>query len=422
MILITIIIFFVILMQRVGVNKAFVAFYFYTLFDKGLSFGGALQIKDVILIIFILIFLTRTKIAYKYKYPFMLCTFISVFSYIATAYVSIEPHWPFTILKCIRYFGLPVCFYYYVIRGQNVFPSFVRALLYFSLFVFLYSMLETIIGTSPIVNFINDYNGNGYNMDETFRYGLKRVQAVFIHSTALGYYCVTVVAFFMLFMNNKFRVLYSINNRLYWLVIWGLTITAFLTGTRSAIIPIVIVYFWNYKFKILKVKNLLGYAIIICIAYFLASIYLADYLSSIWNSILNTNDNAVGSSTDMRDRQFEIAFYYWAQAPILGNGAGYTFDVVTPQNVDMYGAESIWMPLLIDNGIVGCVAYLLCYISAFKYILSNKFSMSGIMFLGLIFFVNTATSVPGFDISFILILVMSIVAILQQQNIKLQKT
>lgn len=413
--------FFLFLIWRKGVSKAFVIFFIYSLLDKGLSFGGPLQVKDVILVAFLLLLFNRKRLVSKYKYPFVLCSLLSVVSYIATAYVSTEPHWPFTIMKCIRYFGFPICFYYYVIKSKNVFPSFVRGLLYFSLFIFLYSIVETIIGTSPIVNFVNDYNGSGYNMDEAFRYGVKRIQAVFIHSTALGYYCALVISFFMLFVSKRFRILYGISESLYFLVIAGLIVTAFLTGTRSAIIPIAIVLAWKYKSEIFKVKNLLGYTAIFCIVVFLASTYLADYLNSILESVLNTNDNAVGSSTDMRFTQFEIAFYYWAQAPLLGNGAGYTFEVVTPQNIEMYGAESIWMPLLIDNGIIGCIAYLMCYVSALKYILSNKFNINSIVFLGLIFLINTATSVPGFDISFILILVMSIVAILQEQNLKLQR-
>lgn len=406
---------FCFLIKQIGKNKAFTIFFFYSLLDKGLSLGGPLAVKDVVLVIFLII-LFDGRDSRKDKYPFFFCSLLSVVSYLISACLASEPHWPFTILKCIRYFLFPLCFYYYVIRN-NIISYFVKCLVFFSGFIIVYSFIELILGTSPIVNFINDYNDSGYNMDETFRYGIKRIQAVFIHSTALGYYCATVVAFLLLFVNEQVRSLSKVSNLCYWFVIIGLTIISFLTGTRSAIIPVIFVLLWYSKNKILNINYLIFYIVTLTALFFVAQLYLSDYLNNVLESILNTNDNAVGSSTDMRQVQFELAFFYFMKSPIWGNGPSYTFDEVTPHNPEMYGAESIWMPLMIDNGIVGCIAYLSCYIYCIKHIMQSDNKIDSLFLLGLLLFINTATSVPGFDVSYIFILILCCVA-LQKYKIK----
>lgn len=406
---------FCILIKHLGSAKAFTIFFFYSLFDKGLSLTGPLQVKDLILFLFLII-LTNKIVKIKKQYPFYICTLISVASYFLTAFMVTEPHWPFTILKCVRCFIMPICFYYFVIR-ENTFLYFVKYLLYFSFFIIIYSLIELYLGTSPIVNFINDNNGGGMVMDEVFRYGVKRIQAVFIHSTALGYYCATVVAILLFFVNEQVRSLSKVSNLCYWFVIIGLTIISFLTGTRSAIIPVVFVFLWYSKNKILNINYLIFYIVTLIALFFVAQLYLSDYLNNVLESILNTNDNAVGSSTDMRQVQFELAFFYLMKSPIWGNGPSYTFDEVTPNNPEMYGAESVWMPLMIDNGIVGCIAYLSCYIYCIKYIMQSDNKIDSLFLLGLLLFINTATSVPGFDVSYIFILILCCVA-LQKYKIK----
>lgn len=399
---------FLALILIVKEQRAFSLFTIYCFLDKGLSFSGPFQIKDVILLIFISLLFIKKKQYVCSNYPMIFCSILSAFSYLISTYLAQESHWPFTILKCVRYFLLPVCFYYFICKSRKELFFFIKALLGFSIFIVIYSFLELSIGTSPIVNFINDYNGSGYNMDETFRYGVKRIQAVFIHSTSLGYYCVSVIAFLLFFVNKNIRRVANLNNILYISTIVGLSIVVFLTGTRSAIVPLAAIYAYTFRKNIFQMKNFFLLVVCSIICYIIASAYLGSYFDSIITSVLNTNDNAVGSSSDMREKQFEIAFLYWSMAPIFGHGAGYTFDIVTPSNPDMYGAESIWMPLLIDNGILGCFAYLTCYWTSLKFLLKKVFSLSDIIFLMLLLLMNTTTSVPGFDVSFIFMLVFAV--------------
>ena len=413
-----IILVFIILIKILNVQKAFSIFIIYNFLDKGLSLVGPLQVKDIILFIFLLILLSKKRLLTENKYPLTFCSLLSIASYFLSTYFSQSPHWPFTIIKCIKYFGLPLCFYYYIaiswkLKGMQYF---IKYMFLFSIFLVLYAFIELIIGTSPIVNFINEHNGTGYNLDETFRFGIKRIQTVFTHATTLGYFSVVFISFLLLFIDKNICQSLNIKQSHYWIVITGLIVTTFLSGTRSALIPLAFIFIYYLRSKIFKLKYLIVYAFLFCLILFFAKTYGGDYFDSIINSILNLNDTSIGSTTDMRDRQIEITFLYWSLAPIVGHGSGYTFETVTVMNPDMFGAESIWMPLLIDNGILGVIAYIVCYIACWKYLKKYHKAFNGMIFLLIIFFINTTTSVPGLDISFIFILVFGISALAKFSN------
>lgn len=381
-------------------NKSFYSFFAYNILDKGLSLIGPLMVKDVILLIFLsLFFIHRQK--YQGEYALLSCSLISIFSYFISTAFSSNPHWPVTILNCLRYFAIPFLLFHFLQSSKDI-AYFIKVTLYTSILITIYSLIELKLGTSPIINFINVHNGNGYNLDDTYRYGLKRVQAVFVHATSLGYYSVTIISFLLLFLRNRQTMIrYNINLNIYIITIIGLTICTFLSGTRSAIFPLFCIYIYTLRTYIFKFKSLVIVTFILFCLYIIASEYFNEYLVTVTKSILDTNDSSIGGSTDdMRSRQFEIAIEYWSNSPIIGFGTGKTFEEVTVQNPDMYGAESIWMPLLIDNGILGCIAYFLCYINSFFYV--KKELLNTLLFLAILLLMNTTTSVPGLNISLIL--------------------
>lgn len=397
---IIIIFIFIFLIIKCGVTKAFILFFAYNILDKGLSLIGPLMVKDVILLIFLsLFFIHRQK--YQGKYALLSCSLISIFSYFISTSFSSNPHWPVTILNCLRYFAIPFLLFHFLQSSKDI-AYFIKVTLYTSILITIYSLIELKLGTSPIINFINVHNGNGYNLDDTYRYGLKRVQAVFVHATSLGYYSVTIISFLLLFLRNRQTMIrYNINLNIYIITIIGLTICTFLSGTRSAIFPLFCIYIYTLRTYIFKFKSLVIVTFILFCLYIIASEYFNEYLVTVTKSILDTNDSSIGGSTDdMRSRQFEIAIEYWSNSPIIGFGTGKTFEEVTVQNPDMYGAESIWMPLLIDNGILGCIAYFLCYINSFFYV--KKELLNTLLFLAILLLMNTTTSVPGLNISLIL--------------------
>ena len=70
-----------------------------------------------------------------------------------------------------------------------------------------------------------------------------------------------------------------------------------------------------------------------------------------------------GSNSDMRRIQFELALYYMTMHPIWGNGLSYSWThVVARFSKEALGLESVWFPIMIDRGIVGCFVYLSFYL------------------------------------------------------------
>ena len=159
---IIIIFIFIFLTIKCGTTKAFILFFAYNILDKGLSLIGPLMVKDVILLIFLsLFFIHRQK--YQGEYALLSCSLISIFSYFISTAFSSNPHWPVTILNCLRYFTIPFLLFHFLQSSKDI-AYFIKVTLYTSILITIYSLIELKLGTSPIINFINVHNGNGYNL------------------------------------------------------------------------------------------------------------------------------------------------------------------------------------------------------------------------------------------------------------------
>ena len=82
-----------------------------------------------------------------------------------------------------------------------------------------------------------------------------------------------------------------------------------------------------------------------------------SFMLEIIDSFVNS-DKVHGSNSDMRMEQLLVTLIYWARSPIWGNGNGFVWTFVKEVDADIAGAESIWFQVLLDQGLVGAVAYL----------------------------------------------------------------
>ena len=112
----------------------------------------------------------------------------------------------------------------------------------------------------------------------------------------------------------------------------------------------------------------------------------------------------------MREEQLVISLVYWLQNPIFGNGPTYTFTTVKEADAGIQGAESIWFILMIEYGVIGCIAFLTTIIASIYYLYKNK--MTPLIFLVLMFFVNKSlSSVPGISEGFFLLYIVFLVRV-----------
>lgn len=232
-----------------------------------------------------------------------------------------------------------------------------------SLFIIvLYAIIEQLIHSNPLSQLL-------YPSDETtyaknvlgelaFRYGLYRCKSLLVFSSTLGCFGITMAYLFFQVKNMTNYFQYKNKSRLsnYKLLLLLCFIAIAFSTTRS----VFLVTFIIAMGCILQYRNSISKSN--------TSIYIIGILGLIFfflgggDDLINTmfgsmNKNNIGSSPEMRMNQLDISLYYFNQSPIWGNGLNYIFKVVSEQDPDIYGAESIWFQLLVNYGIVGCITY-----------------------------------------------------------------
>lgn len=189
------------------------------------------------------------------------------------------------------------------------------------------------------------------------RYGMVRVYSFFDIHIAFGCACVLLLYMYLYFYKRNCAYL---NNKkiLYGAIL--LFIGVLLSNSKTPMVGLLFFLFAFFSFsQIFNAKTIL----VACVLVVVIFIYAPNYL----NNITALFDSSVaeeggGSNVAMRTRQFEVAFSLFAQNPLFGNGVGAIG--VFMQNVsnsDLLGAESSWLKILPERGLLGVVVYLVLY-------------------------------------------------------------
>lgn len=261
-------------------------------------------------------------------------------------------------------------------------------------------VIATILSINGLIETLTRYNillnvaiGTGLYSPSTpviteVRYGLKRAQSAFAMHTSWGGYC--FLAFCFLFYLKKYcKITFRYSNVL--LILLGANL--FFTGTRSAFLGFLVALLTFIDVKDFKRKKVWG-LILLVIA--LSPLFLG-YFSDVASSITDTS-KVSGSSSDMREAQFDICFYYLSQSPWIGNGIAYTWEYVLPQNKDLLGAESLWIPVLIDQGWLGALAVSVIFIASAWYLYKHYSLKYCFVVVGFLVF-NSMSSIPNIHLT-----------------------
>ena len=87
---------------------------------------------------------------------------------------------------------------------------------------------------------------------------------------------------------------------------------------------------------------------------------LGGWVLTLADSFVNSDTAVSGSSMDMRLMQFSVILPFFFNSPIWGNGYAYTWTFVKAVDSDLLGAESVWLQIPVDFGIIGIIAYVIC--------------------------------------------------------------
>ena len=186
--------------------------------------------------------------------------------------------------------------------------------------------------------------------------GLFRAQAFMSISITYGAYCLMFFLFYFFFTNKYpiYNFYKKTKNKIFTL---GLAFGAFLSGSKSPIMALMVGFV-----PLLKVKWLLNIKIILplVIALGLSLPMVTGMYDDIYDAMTaeNTWDYQGGSSLAMREMQLNVSLTEFNKSPIIGNGTKYLAHAMDYYGAELLGAESIWFGLLIEKGIVGIVAFI----------------------------------------------------------------
>ncbi len=219
------------------------------------------------------------------------------------------------------------------------------------LFLDAYAMVESVTIENPFLDYLRSCGVDIPKQAAHYvRYGLYRSQSLTVWTSIMAIASGLGAIFLAFsFFEKKLKptpILY-----LTWVFCM---IGVFISGTRSAMAVTAIGAFCFLK-KLINFK----YIVILSLVGFVAVSITGDFFSEVVNSFVNPEE-AGGSSVEQRSLQFLVAYRYWMNAPILGNGLDFT-NFLVAQEVGLLGAESILFRLLIDRGLVGLFSFLFLY-------------------------------------------------------------
>lgn len=320
---------------------------------------------------------------------FCLAVFLMSISYIISNYYASSQHTPSVIANIIQLFLIFV-FVDYLKTYPTLKVYAFKCVVVMAAILTINGLIETVTRYNILLNIA--INTGLYSPDTRIitevRYGLKRAQSAFAMHTSWGGYCFLVFCF-LFYLKKYCKVTFRHSNIL--LVLLGVNL--FFTGARSAFLGFLVALLTFLDVKDLKNKRVWG-LIILIIA--ISPLFLG-YFNDVVSSFTDTS-KVSGSSSDMREAQFDICFYYLFQSPWIGNGIAYTWEYVLPQNKELLGAESLWIPVLIDQGWLGALAVLVIFIASVWYLYKHKCSKYCFVVLGFLVF-NSMSSIPNINLT-----------------------
>lgn len=335
------------------------------------------------------------------KYPFILSSLLLGTSILLSNIFGVFKHWG----NCITMISLEVLFPIVVwqsIKSKHELRLFLKHSFIFLIALVLYGLFEEIIRDNPIIRFMqsSDAFSGSIGYTDEIRFGFKRMQSFLPLCGALGCCCTMNFLLFGFAAQKKVGLNQKQVKYVPYLLA-GLLLCTLLTGTRSVIAGFLcmLVYFVNSQ--TIKSRKIQRFIPILVVVLFLS----IGFLDKIIDSFTDTQ-SVSGSNSDMREMQFNLALYFMGVSPILGNGLAYTFEYVQAFFPDeILGAESVWFPLMIDQGLLGVVSYLIYLLFPLLYALKKK--MYVVVFCILAFAVEKSlSSLPGINISYFMIYVI----------------
>lgn len=362
---------------------------FKILFYYDVRLTAALPFDMAIILLIAFCFFVKRKEYSKLHFPFTrgYMVYAIIYSIGCIIPVFMINRIPSTVISILLYSYI----YFQCLRNIRDVKLAAAVYMLFSLFLVGNGMLELFTHKCPVDDWIRSMpfidKEHAWDTDfEELRFGLPRIKSFMPFSITYGVACAILLSlpFCLVFENFRKSLLMRllVPMSLVFLLIGVIT-----SASRSPILGIVVLLSYLFLdkelFKRYKTKILL---LLLLIAVFMWP-FIYDNIMSILNP--KAADAIGGSSMDMRTVQYSIAFDYMMQSPLFGLGKETQIT-----DILFFGGESIWLPLMINNGILGVFGYIYLY-----YAIVKNTKVSGSRYLHIVtaswLVMNTATSLMG---------------------------
>ncbi len=200
------------------------------------------------------------------------------------------------------------------------------------------------------------------------RFGMIRAYSFFAIHIEFGCTCVLLLFYYMYL--NKFKNGLIERKQIVFGIILFL-VGIFLCNSKTPLIGLCF-----FLLGIVSLKHIACFRTIIplIILVIIANIYLPNFANN-FLALFDRNiaEEGGGSNAEMRIQQFAVGLHLFEMNPLTGNGIGAL--AVLMKNAtyeDLLGAESSWLKILPERGIIGAIAYIylyyIIYIKLAKYI------------------------------------------------------
>lgn len=338
--------------------------------------GISLNVFNLSVLTFVLLFfLSRQKNmpinlqigAYLKGYLLYVC----LYSFIASfGTITFAEYIQNMILFFFEYIGMAYCLNYVRFDKRSI-RYFNMAIIISSIIIIVYGLLNYVVKVNPYIMYISmvaDKNDMANKFMEEQRGFLDgRISSTFIHPLQLGQASLLLFCYILYEMREK------LNKVLFMSLLIGLVVMCLLSGSRSAVFPLVVAAFFYIRSVRIRKKFLgvIGFVSALSLAYLVVPQNIQETLKAmvfVWDEKASAAADIHGSSISGRADQYIAALKITKEDFLFGYGKGYVAKHGS-NHPEMLGYESFVLSELVDGGICGLLAFVFFYFLVYRALL-----------------------------------------------------
>ena len=319
---------------------------------------GSFTFDFLMSLIILLLFIIDRKSYSEPKFPLKTAFVIYAIGYTATClYPEFAPNFiPRIVLMVLAYSYI---YYFCLDKFENI-KFAITCYAVFAIVMCGNGLLTPLFGINPLDDYlqsISDKNNSMFIENYWVRMGQVRYRSFIPHAISYGVAC--CVIFYLLIWSllqiRKHR-LFLVSTAIVFLLS-GIIIC----GSRTPILGLIPILYLLFAHKGITSKM----KIALLFLGFIFLLFSGDYILYSINSLIDSKLAAEvgGSSTNTRLNQFAIAYKLLISQPFWGMGMN--FDAYSYDS-GILGAESVWFPLMMNNGLIGILSYAIIYFCIFR--------------------------------------------------------